>query len=896
MFRGRRRAYAAVAAILPFVAATCLARADAIQARSEAYLGGPFGVACVEVDLPASEAPQPLGWRGLGIAEKRHRALYPAVDGESFAGILKDVLRDSRRPAARILGRVIEDRGKARIYFLFLGQEPLELTIQSQVRRHVGVTPVEDQVGRKRLLAAWWRHYTAGPGLFRGKPSYPPLVENYLRAMLAKRLGLELAERPRGQSWQEDVARELSLVAGTESLRLDVERQRFFRAPAAGESADRPPPSPIESEPSPVPEPDANATVEPLALRVPAEWFYMRFGSFANFLWFQDTLERFGGDFQNLLGSRGLDRGTRERFETQLAAQTTVLSRFFGDAVVADVAIVGTDLFLLEGGAYGLLFQARSGPLLSKNFADQRAEWKQKIPDTTDTQVMIGDRTVSLLASRDGRVRSYYVVDGDYHFITTSKALVGRFLAVRSGAGSLGQSREFRYARTRMPTGRGDTVFVCLSSGFFRNLLSPQYRVEMMRRLEAVADIDLVQMAVLTSATEGKPGATIGDLVAGGFLPPGFGARPDGSRTVLAGGEARDSLRGAQGAFVPIPDIPIERVTRSEAAAYQQLATTYRTRWTDLDSLFAGIRRRALDKDRERVIVDLHATPLAKRHLDVASRFLGPADKRRVTPVAENALAFEMVLPQQRVFGGLERVGPGIDILGGMALPIGRLRNVLIGHLGTTDEVGILGGLAFRPVGPPDADGFTQGERGLWRRTVAPFTVFSFQRDVLERATSQLRLEDAGREAQLRFYAGDLSKSSLAPLVNAWGFSRTRQTALGNIDLLHQIAEQLHVPGDAARTAAELLLSARLVCPLGGQYVYRQTPEGSGYWTSTALEGTGHPSLLKPQVPESYQVPPLNWFRGLEADAALADASLEAHIELDVEWPKTTPKAGKTPE
>jgi hypothetical protein len=107
---------------------------------------------------------------------------------------------------------------------------------------------------------------------------------------------------------------------------------------------------------------------------------------------------------------------------------------------------------------------------------------------------------------------------------------------------------------------------------------------------------------------------------------------------------------------------------------------------------------------------------------------------------------------------------------------------------------------------------------------------------------------------------------------------------------LHQVTEQFHVPTDMAKTAAELLLDAKLICPLGGQYVYRPMPEGVGYWTSTALEGTRRPGLLRPQVPEGYLAPPLNWFRGLNLDAALTDGSLSAHIELDMQWPAKGPQ------
>ena len=49
--------------------------------------------------------------------------------------------------------------------------------------------------------------------------------------------------------------------------------------------------------------------IEPIAMHVPAECFYVRFGSFANFLWLQDTLAKWGGDAQNLIALRGLDHG-----------------------------------------------------------------------------------------------------------------------------------------------------------------------------------------------------------------------------------------------------------------------------------------------------------------------------------------------------------------------------------------------------------------------------------------------------------------------------------------------------------------------------------------------------------------------------------------------------------
>ena len=152
----------------------------------------------------------------------------------------------------------------------------------------------------------------------------------------------------------------------------------------------------------------------------------------------------------------------------------------------------------------------------------------------------------------------------------------------------------------------------------------------------------------------------------------------------------------------------------------------------------------------------------------------------------------------------------------------------------------------------------------------------------LEAVTPQLKYEEAPRPAQIRIRAADLSQARITPFVNNWGFSQTRDTSLGNIRLMHQVCQQFHIPGNAAKDTAEHLLDARLVDPLGGQYVYRQTPAGAASWTSTDL------SLGREGLPEGYWAPPLNWFRGLDLDAVLDPDVLSAHAEIDMQTPGKT--------
>ena len=864
--------------------------------RGEACAGEPFGVGRIEVELPEALLPEPLGLAGLGVAARDDRLFYPALEPRLDVGVVRDVLSQSRRPVLRIIGEVLPDGGKTNVFFLFRGREALEVSVRSRRVDPLVLQPVADPAGHRRLLAGWWKSYTAGPGLLK-RSDYPPLVENYLQSMLARRLGLALARQPNARPWEEQYAEELRLAGQTELLRMAYQRERFLGPRPADEAADQPLPDPIAAPELDVPAPAGDVKVEPLAMRVPAECLYVRFGSFSNFLWFQDTLARWGGDLANLLAGRGLDRGLRDRFQKQLVLQTTVLARLFGEQVIGDVAIVATDPFFVDGGAYGVLFQARSSLVLGNDFTRQRQERLNAGGGVTDERVKIGghDVSVSFLSSPDGAVRSYYVPDGDYHFVTTSRTLARRFLETRSGKGSLGATREFRHARTLMPLERSDAAFVCLSSRFFENFVSPAYRVEMTRRLVAQADVELAQMALLASAAEKQEEDSVEALVGGGFLPAGFGVRPDGSRTVIVEDEASDSLRGEPGAFLPIPDVEVGRVTRSEAQSYRRFAEYYASQWERLNPIFAGIQRKALPGDREQVTLDVRMTPLARRQYESLARLLGPADKKRLAPIPGDAVALEVVLPGARVFGGLQSLGPAVELIRGELVPFGRLRNLVVGYVGTTGDLGPLGFLNRRVTGPADAEGFARGEAGLWRRGQEPFSVFSFQRDLLEKLSAELRFVEADRPAQLRLRVADLSETKIAPLANAWGYARSRETSLGNVRLLEQMTGQLHVPADLAKDAAELLLGAKLICPLGGQYVRLQTPEGASFWTSTALKREPKTGSPLARTPPGFLAPPLNWFRGLDLEALVEPEALSIHAQVLMQMPRSAPSASSPP-
>jgi hypothetical protein len=854
----------------------------------EAVAGEPFGVGRIRFDLSQDQLPEPLGIEGVGLSEKHGRAFYPALDCPVVGKVVKEILDRNtplttggpvREQVGGLLRGILDRPPRTTLYFLFRGNEPLELSLLAKKPVSIRLFPRTDPIAHRQLLQLWWRQYAKPPSLFEAKPDYPPLVDTYLTATLARRLNLRLPEALQTKSAYVELQHELGLHFGTESLCMAMMQDRILGLNNLEESADRPLPAPIQSPELEWPQAAENIAIEPIAKRVPTECFYVRFGSFANFLWMQDTLAKWGGDMQNLIALRGLEHSLSGRIEKQLVVKQTMLSRFLGNSVVADVALIGTDMFFHEGASYGLLFQSHNNVALSADFTQQRQQ-RIKAGGVTEEKVTIGGHTVLYLTSPDGAVRSYYAVDGDFHFIATSKKLIERFFATASGEGSLGASREFRHARSVMPLNRNDTVWLYVSDAFFRNLTSPHYRTEMARRLQAVADIELVQLAQLAAASPSRSSGTIEQLKTSGLLPPEFGPQPDGSRIVIDNGEVYDSRRGRRGAFVPISDMPVEKITRAELSAYQKFAAFYHEQWERMDPILVGVQRNAQKNNRDHILIDVSMSPLSPTQFQRLSQWFGPANAEQLHPVSGDMAAVELTLQEQRIFAGVRDVGRPQSANLASQIPAGRLRDYIVGYIGTDGPIGILSVLNIGIPAQADAAGYAVSPLGGWRRQWDRFTLYSFQHEVLDEVASQLRFESAERPAQVRLHIGDVSQASITPRLNDLGYARTRQTSLGNLRFLHALNQQLHVPPTSCREAAEVLLDAKLICPLGGQYILQETAGEPPHWTSTALNRGVSDGVLDTRAPQDYVSPPLSWFRGLDLDAAMTEKHITAHAEV----------------
>jgi hypothetical protein len=836
-----------------------------------AVAGMPFGVARVTIPSSATGAASATDERAIVVTEKNGRAFYAATLNRPVRAALREIL--DKELAIQIRSRATT------VYFLFQGSEPLDLTLFAPAAMPQRIVPQQDPARHAQLLAEWWKEYSGDAERVNRNDEYPHVADVYLTGMLAQRLSLQPPSfRPRLLSPKlPDVEKTFGLLLGTEQARLAVARETMTtQAPV--EAADQPVPPALQIPQPNIPDPPADVVIEPIAMHVPQQWLYVRYGSFNNYQWFRKTLDEWGGDLRNLITLRGLDYNINARLERQLSLRESPLAPLLGPTVMADVALVGDDPFLREGAAIGMLFQARSNFALASDFRQQRAETLAREKDATEQKLQIGGHEVSFLSTPDNRIRSFYAVDGDFHLVCSSRKMVEQFYGVAAGLPSLGQARDFRHARAERKPDPADQVFVYLSAAFFQQLASPQYQIEMTRRLRSTTDIELLELARWAARNEGKQAPTLGDLTSGGFLPANFGGRADGSRLEeLVGGQVTDMVRGGRGSFLPIPDVQLTQVTRSEAAAYARFAESFNESWGQMGPTSIAMRRTDAGNGRDQMAIAVRTIPLAAKSNFLADR-LGPPDGKHIEPVAGDVVAIDAVVngslqgmfnlgggaPAQpyHLFAGVR--GGEIPQGAGQSgiLPFGLLPHWRY-YVGAWPVPGLLTMFgAGNPATPVDANGFTQAG-GFWQRQMGQMTVISPQSDLLAEVTPALKMVSAPDDAQLFLHVGDLTSSKLAGMANQFGYSRARTIAFGNTHYLESLTTQLGVPPQKARDVAERLADARLVSPLGGGYELVSRGGGFPTWIPTALKNETVVGLF-PTPPADFQSPPLNWFRGLE--------------------------------
>ncbi len=892
----------------------------------EAVFGEPANVGVMELTYMEGHGPVLQPDQPLFLASGDQRAHYATFD----------VSYQQRQ------GKSSWQVDRIRVFYLLRGDGPTQLTLSGVGGRLLDPQPVavtKDPVRHRELLQQWWNDFSEIP---QDLDTQQKMLKESLLDILARRLKLpgpwpkiEEEDSENTLSLESQFERAIGMLFGIESVKLAMQEDATLNQSTRQEKATIPIPSRPGMRSITIPSVPASTWVEPIAMHVPAECFYLRTGNLSNYRYFRQFLQGWGGNLDDIVAKGSLDPQTRQKIEGQLGLNPEEIQAKEFDKLVSDMALIGCDPLFDDGAAVGLLFRARSARGLFDVIKAQRNQAKLRIPESTERRVDVAGHAVSLVASDDNRVRSFYAIDGEYHLVTNSRYLLDRFFEAGQGDRSLGSLPEFRYARSKTNGQRQAIAFLYLSDPFFQNLVSPRYRIEVTRRRQAARELTQFQLARLIAQAEQVDAETIDDLVEERLLPSGFATRPDGSYPLVDKGHAKDSLRGSPGFFLPVPDVPLQKATYSEVSSYQAFVRNYNTEWKRVDPVTVVFSRSdAVSKDQQQISLDIIITPYAQVKYSLLQRHLAAASQRRVVPLDGDLLSVDTAIqthargrahllylglrddhvPFTFENGQVELIDrrdgtsfaksrsyaaitpPSTDVLRLLAsaldpqtpersapAPVRQARSAPIPPpripLPLVGNAIYYFGWAFGTMSPKLSD---VAKYARHVDTLGEWSVASTNGEIRKGVLDELTEEWIDKPSQVRMRMGSLSGSKVEPYIQAYTYLESRRTSSENARFLNESSRWLQLPPKQARDAVEGLLGARIKCPLGGEFTL-QNVDGHPHWVSTSWSQASLYSVT--QTPESWKFPFLDWIRRLDLRFDLDRTTLRAHVDLLVHHP-----------
>lgn len=340
---------------------------------------------------------------------------------------------------------------------------------------------------------------------------------------------------------------------------------------------------------------DRQVQVTGLALKTPADFYFVSFHSVGKLLDATDLANDWGAYAFAQANRSARTQLTTQRLLEQLAVEVKPELRTLYDAAVAEIAIVGSDLFFREGSDVTLLFRVRQPQAFQVVMDRMLVNAQQTRADAVRTTGQFLGVPYTSVATPDRTVQVYSAYPSpELHVRSNSLAGLQRVLAAIQGqdeqgrqVARLGETDEFRYVRSLLPEGAAEEDgFIYLSDPFVRRLMSAEVRLTERRRLLCYNHLRMIGHAALMHRTQtGENAGSLAELAASGCAPGEFGAGafacPDGGQYELAA----DGLTGVcthhgyASQLTPCLEAEAARVTAAEATAYRQFVEEYSRYW-----------------------------------------------------------------------------------------------------------------------------------------------------------------------------------------------------------------------------------------------------------------------------------------------------------------------------
>ncbi len=229
--------------------------------------------------------------------------------------------------------------------------------------------------------------------------------------------------------------------------------------------------------------------VFPLDRCIPADFYSVHFSDTTKALQFFDYVTEVGGSLHSRYTMSPVDFNVKEKIMTQLALKENKDARAFYSSVIDEMAITGSDPFVIEGADVTLVMKIKSPIVFNTTIAMYRSEFKKTF-DAEVRKVNVSGIEGEYMTADYRRINSVIVrLPDDIVVISNSIRAVETVVATfQKKHQSLAESPDYMYMRSIYTSDRGtEDGFIYLSDSFIRHLVSPELRIKEARRMAAAA-------------------------------------------------------------------------------------------------------------------------------------------------------------------------------------------------------------------------------------------------------------------------------------------------------------------------------------------------------------------------------------------------------------------------
>ncbi len=378
-----------------------------------------------------------------------------------------------------------------------------------------------------------------------------------------------------------------------------------------------------------------------LAALVPEDHYFLRFRSVARLLELLDFSDQWGGSLLRLAKPVGTDHGTRARTLQQLCLPDNILARLLGPAVISEIAVSGSDPYLVNGSDVTVLFHVHAKEAFQAAVDLPFSHTKQENSAARHDETTYQGVRIERLVDARRRVSCHRCWIDDVCLYSNSLTALKRIIDAAQGSKpNLAEAGDFKYMRAVVfPLDNSvEDGFLYLSDPFIRRLVGPEVRIKQKRRLGAATSLKmLTNAAIFHGYQHGPSRPTFEQLVANRSLNADDLYGPeDGVITWDAeSGEARSSACGDVGFLKPVIEFDSELATEKEAEAYGRFRDRYQQYWRRFFDPI-GIRFR-IDK---KITLETHILPLidSSKYNEMADVAGGEPITVRTSLFSENTL------------------------------------------------------------------------------------------------------------------------------------------------------------------------------------------------------------------------------------------------------------------